>query len=89
MVKQALLILRNHLVNILAPVRTFLRNSKSDVDRVTLVRDIALFTAPFRTAKRRGGSHGYALYSANGDFSCFTPVGYDPAQRSRPHTDEN
>ena len=52
LVKQAPTILRSHLAQILLPMRTQLQITTSDVDRVTLARDIAFFTVAFSTTKR-------------------------------------
>ena len=52
LVEQAPAILRSHLAQILLPIRTQLQVTTSDVDRVTLARDIAFFTVAFSTTKR-------------------------------------
>ena len=52
LVKQAPMILRSHLAQILLPMRTQLQITASDADRVTLARDIAFFTVAFSTTKR-------------------------------------
>ena len=52
LVKQAPTILRSYLAQILLPMRTHLQITTSDVDRVTLARDIAFFAVAFSTTKR-------------------------------------
>ena len=52
LVKQAPALLRTHLIAILKPMRTRLRNTSCLIERVTLARDIAFFTVAFSTTKR-------------------------------------
>ena len=52
LVKQAPTILRSRLAQILLLIRTQLQITTSDIDRVTLARDIAFFAVAFSTTKR-------------------------------------
>lgn len=52
LVKQASAMLRSHLCEILAPMRARLQTTSSDVERVSLARDIAFFTVASGTTKR-------------------------------------
>ena len=52
LVKQAPVILRSHLEKIIFPMQIRLQYASSDVERVTLARDIAFFSVAFSTTKR-------------------------------------
>lgn len=52
LVHQAPVILRSHLEKMIFPMQIRLQYAKSDVERITLARDIAFFTVAFSTTKR-------------------------------------
>ena len=58
LVKQAPVILRSHLEKIIFPMQIKLQYASTDVERVTLARDIAFFSVAFSTTNQeRSGAH--------------------------------